>query len=133
TALRNQALNGSAFVLILGLSGMGKSSLARAGVLPLLTKPGVMEGVSLWRRAVMRPSDVPGHVFEALAAALLRENALPELASDGTAAAELAQMLQANPAAGALMVRQALAHAADRFRAGETERIKRLMAELEAE
>jgi hypothetical protein len=38
--------------LVTGASGSGKSSLVRAGVLPKLTEPGVIEGVSLWRRAV---------------------------------------------------------------------------------
>ncbi|SEH07320.1 nSTAND1 domain-containing NTPase [Candidatus Venteria ishoeyi] len=37
-ALREQAENSCAFVLILGLSGSGKSSLMRAGILPLLRK-----------------------------------------------------------------------------------------------
>ena len=63
------------FALILGASGSGKSSLARAGVLPLLTRPGVIEGIGLWRCAIVRPSDggdVADNLFQALAAALLR-------------------------------------------------------------
>ncbi len=47
-ALRAQASQGRPFVLVLGMSGCGKSSLVRAGVLPLLTQPGVIEGVGLW-------------------------------------------------------------------------------------
>lgn len=47
---------GSAFLLILGMSGSGKSSLARAGVLPLLTQPGVIPGVTGWRSIVMQPT-----------------------------------------------------------------------------
>lgn len=39
------------FVLISGASGSGKSSLARAGVLPTLIKSNVIQGVGLWRRA----------------------------------------------------------------------------------
>jgi hypothetical protein len=39
------------FTLILGSSGSGKSSLARAGVLPMLTNPGVIEGANAWRTA----------------------------------------------------------------------------------
>ncbi len=60
------------FALILGASGSGKSSLARAGVLPLLTRPGVIEGIGLWRCAIVRPSDDSADLFQALAAALLR-------------------------------------------------------------
>ncbi|MGD9347561.1 MAG: hypothetical protein PVH84_16970, partial [Candidatus Aminicenantes bacterium] len=54
-ALRLQSSEGRAFVLVLGMSGGGKSSLIQAGVLPVLTQPGVIEGTGLWRRAVMRP------------------------------------------------------------------------------
>jgi WD40 repeat protein len=59
------------FALILGASGSGKSSLARAGVLPLLTRPGVIEGIGLWRCAIVRPSDDSADLFQSLAAALL--------------------------------------------------------------
>ena len=82
--LRQQSADGRAFVLVLGASGSGKSSLVRAGVLPLLTQPGVIEGVGLWRRAVMRPGDSSGDLFDALAAALLRDQAVPELTADRT-------------------------------------------------
>ena len=37
------------FTLIFGGSGSGKSSLARAGVMPMLVRPGVVEGIGLWR------------------------------------------------------------------------------------
>jgi len=40
--LRRKAAHGRSFVLILGSSGSGKSSLAMAGVLPLLVKPGTI-------------------------------------------------------------------------------------------
>ena len=62
-----------------------------AGVLPALSRPGVIEGVGLCRRVVLRPGDGLGDVFDALAVALLREEALPELAYDGTTAAQLAE------------------------------------------
>ena len=65
------------FALILGASGSGKSSLARAGVLPLLTRPGVIEGIGLWRCAIVRPSDDSADLFQALASALLRANLPP--------------------------------------------------------
>src|SRR5690606_15084340 len=76
-ALRQQSADGRAFVLVLGMSGGGKSSVVRAGVLPMLMQPGVIEGVALWRRAVFRTADTPNDLFASLAAALLREHALP--------------------------------------------------------
>jgi tetratricopeptide (TPR) repeat protein len=108
-ALRKQAEDGRSFVLILGMSGGGKSSVVRAGVLPMLTRPGVIEGVGFWRRAVFRPTDVRGDIFAGLAKALLKEEALPSLDADGTGSDELAQLLRQSPQAAAALVRNALA------------------------
>jgi tetratricopeptide (TPR) repeat protein len=104
--LRRQAAAGRAFVLVLGMSGGGKSSLARAGVLPMLTQPGVIEGVGHWRRAVFRPSDVRGNLFVGLATAILRE---PGLRLEDTTADELAEVLKSSPAAGVTLIKTALA------------------------
>jgi hypothetical protein len=70
--------DGRAFLLILGASGTGKSSLAQAGVLHTLTGRGIVPGVGLWRRAVMRSGNPKGP-FAALAEALAAREALPEL------------------------------------------------------
>ena len=111
-ALRKQAADERSFVLILGMSGGGKSSVVRAGVLPMLTRPGVIEGVDFWRRAVFRPTDVPGDIFTGLAKALLREDALPLLDVEGSGPDELAQMLRESPQAAIAFVRNALAREA---------------------
>jgi hypothetical protein len=110
--LKRQAEAGRTFLLVLGMSGSGKSSVIRAGVLPALSRPGVIEGVGLCRRVILRPGDGLGDVFDALATALLRKEALPELANDGTTAAQLAQSLRENPGAAALMVKGAISQAA---------------------
>lgn len=107
-ALREQAVDGRSFVLILGMSGGGKSSVVRAGVLPMLTKPGVIEGVTLWRRAVFRPTDVRGDLFAGLANALLREHALPTLDADGHGPEVLSQVLRESPQAATALIRNAL-------------------------
>lgn len=111
-AMRRQIVNHRAFVLVIGNSGAGKSSLIRAGVLPLLTQPGVMEGIGLWRHAILRPSDSTGDLADGLAAALLRPEALPELAADGTDAMELARLLRDTPATAAALIKGALSQAA---------------------
>ncbi len=54
-ALEAQVRAQRPFVLVVGASGSGKSSLVRAGVLPLLTQPETVEGIGLWRRSVTRP------------------------------------------------------------------------------
>jgi tetratricopeptide (TPR) repeat protein len=114
SALRQQAAVGRAFVLILGMTGCGKSSLVRAGVLPMLLHPGVIEGIGLWRRAILRPSDARGDLFAGLAAALLREEALPELAAAGSQAGELAQALRHTPRAAVVLLKAGLRQVADR-------------------
>jgi KaiC/GvpD/RAD55 family RecA-like ATPase len=79
-ALEEQLRERRPFVLVVGASGSGKSSLVRAGVLPLLTQPGTIEGIGLWRRAIARPgAGGGGDCFDALAAALLEGSALPAL------------------------------------------------------
>jgi hypothetical protein len=55
------------FLAVLGVSGSGKSSLVRAGLLPALERGGVSEGRRRWRIVVARPAGAP---FESLAASL---------------------------------------------------------------
>ncbi|MDB6031781.1 MAG: hypothetical protein JWM16_2119, partial [Verrucomicrobiales bacterium] len=112
-ALKQQMVEERAFVLVFGGSGVGKSSLIRAGVLPWLVKPGVIDGVGVWRRAVMRPNEVnEGDLFDALSAALLRGEGLPEIASDGTSAKQLAAMLREKPDGVGMLIKGALSQAA---------------------
>ena len=74
------AERGTPFLLIVGASGSGKSSLARAGLIPRLTTPGVVASVDLWRVARMKPSEGQAGPLMALATTLLTTDALPELA-----------------------------------------------------
>jgi WD40 repeat protein len=118
--LKKQAAEERAFVLVFGGSGVGKSSLVRAGVLPWLVKPGVIDGVGVWRRAVMRPNEVnEGDLFDALAAALLRAEGLPEIGSDGTTPARLASMLREKPDGVGMLIKGALSQAAREVQLGE--------------
>ena len=111
-ALRTNAAADRGFLLLVGVSGGGKSSLVRAGVLPLLTQPGVVEGVGLWRRAILKPSDAAGQLFRSLALALLESDALPELGSDGTTPDRLAAMLQQAPAGAFALIKGGLSQGA---------------------
>ena len=107
-ALRAQAADNRSFVLVLGMSGGGKSSVARAGVLPMLTRPGVIEGVDHWRRAVFQPTDVRGNLFKGLAMALLKDHALPTLDEDDSGPDELAQIMETSPKAAVSLIKAAL-------------------------
>lgn len=88
------------FLLIVGESGAGKSSLMRAGLAPRLTAPGVVPAVGLWRTAIVRIGD-DQDPFVSLAKALLVTNdetggfgaALPELADGGWTPESLCELL----------------------------------------
>jgi streptogramin lyase len=109
--LARQVTTGKVFVLVLGASGSGKSSLVKAGLLPDLSLPGMIGRVALCRYAVMRPSDAPSDLIDGLAVALLASTALPELAGLGYTADRLAALLREAPAQVAVPIEQALIQA----------------------
>jgi hypothetical protein len=111
--LNAAAERGTAFLLIVGASGAGKSSLARAGLIPRLTTPGVVASVDVWRVARMKPSEGQAGPLMALATALFAADALPELAqSDYPNPAALAENLARGGEASAQPIVRALARVA---------------------
>lgn len=77
--MKNAAEVGYPFLLVVGPSGSGKSSFARAGIVPWLVKPGAVTGVDAWRVAIMRPADNPHDVIAGLARHLFDSTAdIPE-------------------------------------------------------
>jgi hypothetical protein len=113
TAMSDQATAGLAFTLLFGSSGSGKSSLARAGVLPMLVRPGAIEGVGLWRWTILRPSEAEGDLFDGLATALLASTALPEIGTNsGATLADLARALREAPAGVPLLIKSSLVQVA---------------------
>jgi hypothetical protein len=107
--LARQEARGRAFVLVLGASGSGKSSLVKAGLLPDLMLPGMIGRVALVRWEVMRPSDSRGNPLDALAAAILSATALPELADLQYTSKQLAELLLEVPNQASFPIRQGLA------------------------
>jgi tetratricopeptide (TPR) repeat protein len=98
-------------LLVIGMSGNGKTSLIRAGLLPFLEDRPV-EGIARWYTLSVRPSDVDNSAADAgvlccLAARILA--ALPGAARFGLAAPHLAEVLRAEPAAAAARIETYLA------------------------
>jgi len=104
-------LRSTSFLLIIGASGAGKSSLLRAGLLPRIIRPGVMPEVDLWRTALLAPGSDP---MVRLAEGLLAEGGLaPELSENGLGdVAALSAALTRDRLALAAIVGDALAKAA---------------------
>jgi Tfp pilus assembly protein PilF len=98
-------------LLIIGMSGNGKTSLVRAGLLPFLEDRPV-EGIARWYTLSVRPSDVDNSAPDAgvlccLATRILA--VLPGAARFGLAAPQLAEVLRAEPAAAAARIETYLA------------------------
>ena len=53
--LRRRAADGVPALVVVGPSGSGKSSFARAGLLPRLTAPAGLDGVKTWRQLTLEP------------------------------------------------------------------------------
>ena len=105
-------LGATQFLAIIGASGSGKSSLARAGVLPALRRGQTLEdgtqppsGSLHWEYYLITPTD---HPLESLAAALLRGDPSPG------AVAALAQEMRQNQRTFVLKARQLLAQSGSR-------------------
>lgn len=78
TSLQEAARNGCAFLLVAGASGAGKSSMARAGILPAIVENEIDDAVSGWRRIAFTPGSIAGDLPRGISDAVF--SALPELA-----------------------------------------------------
>lgn len=78
-ALSRRGAAGRGFLMLTGVSGVGKSSVVNAGVLPILTRPRVVEDVIAWRRALFKPNIGDQTLLAGFASALIEQHALPEL------------------------------------------------------
>lgn len=76
--LRRAIENDSGFVLLLGKSGCGKSSLLRAGIIPLLTQANGSDGVAVSGTAILMPLELTDHHYSrALLKLLFKHHVFP--------------------------------------------------------
>ncbi len=102
---------GRPVLFVIGGSGSGKSSLVCAGLVPRLTRPGVVPGVDLWRMVITVPD---GDGLLSLAAHLYAPGALPELEDSAQRDPERwARMAAGEPEAAADSVTWALERIGD--------------------
>ncbi len=91
-------------LLIIGASGSGKSSLARAGIVPRLIAPGIVSGIDKWQTVLVEPT---GDALGELASRLYE--ALPELSGSPQATPEeWVALVVKEPATAGQSVRWAL-------------------------
>lgn len=114
TILARRAERGCAFVLVMGPSGSGKSSLVKAGLLPDLLLPGMVGNVALCRYAIVRPSQAGGGPLDALVQAMMAPTALPELSDLRYTAQRLGEQLRRSHDQAVFAVEQGLARAAEK-------------------
>lgn len=90
--------SGLPFLLVLGASGSGKSSLVKAGILPKLFVPRRVPGAAFLRRVLFRPSDAQegGDLFDALARRLVTQVSAQEGISELVASGQSVQSLAAH-------------------------------------
>jgi tetratricopeptide (TPR) repeat protein len=110
--LRDAGEKGLPFLLLIGASDAGKSSLMRAGILPQLVRPATIPEIDLWRKALVIPGVDP---LLSLARAMFADDALGhELAGgDFTTPEMLAKLFAAGDADASIApIRTALGRAA---------------------
>ncbi len=106
---------GCAFVAIVGASGSGKSSLARAGVAASLLHWNLDDAIRQWRCAIYIPGDAP---LQGLVRALAADGALPELRAQVADLGDLASELEISPEGAVKLGLQPAFKAAERAAGG---------------
>jgi WD40 repeat protein len=117
TLLRRRAARGEWSLFVVGPSGSGKSSFARAGLGPRLLAAAGIEGVGVWRQVLLESSDDPISMLarRLFTASDVSPPALPELALGPQPSAESwAKLAQLSPESAAASVAWALDQVARR-------------------
>ena len=116
--LQTRAIEGCAFLVVVGMSGAGKSSMVKAGVVPWLTNGFVASDVDAWRHCILRCDLILDDPALHLARALSDPDCLPELAEGDYGDPEiLAKLMREAPSSAAAPIVSALRRAGEAMRA----------------
>ncbi len=94
-ALRRRARDGCAFLQISGASGSGKSSLAKAGILPEIVGNEIDDRVAGWRYLTLTPGEIAEDLFVGLISGIA--GVLPALITPSSDLQALAAALRDDP------------------------------------
>src|ERR1019366_10370183 len=107
--LQTRALDGCAFLVVVGMSGSGKSSMVKAGVVPWLTKAFIPSDVDEWRHCILRCDLILDDPALSVARALFDAECLPELGEGDYGEPEtLAKLMREAPSSAAAPITAAL-------------------------
>jgi WD40 repeat protein len=131
-ALAKRARAGVSAIVISGASGSGKSSLAKAAILPRLMKPQRIDGVEFIRRCVVRPSDLGADPLLGFIQSVARTDqgadvGLPELLTLGQTPQAIAEQIRKSVDAGRFVFDAALNAVTASARNPATANAKRLL------
>ena len=116
--LQTRALDGCAFLVVVGMSGSGKSSMVKAGVVPWLTKAFIPSDVDEWRHCILRCDLILDDPALSVARALFDAECLPELGEGDYGEPEtLAKLMREAPSSAAAPITAALRRAGEAMRA----------------
>lgn len=97
------------FLLIIGASGAGKSSLVRAGLIPALKEHHPVPGIDAWRQLIIRPSDLGLEWQRHFSQLLSQGDVLPEiLEGDYSRPGEIAALWEKDTLLGSVPVKSAI-------------------------
>ncbi|HEY3887017.1 MAG TPA: hypothetical protein VGL73_00480 [Caulobacteraceae bacterium] len=115
--LQTRALDGCAFLVVVGMSGAGKSSMVKAGVVPWLTKAFIPSDVDEWRHCILRCDLILDDPALSVARALSDADCLPELGEGDYGEPEtFAKLIREAPSSAAAPIAAALRRAGEAMR-----------------
>ena len=130
--LANEKRDGIGFLLVIGASGSGKSSLMGAGLIPAIKDTHPIEGIREWRTLICRPSSLGSAPLAGLVKQLCQADVLPELLEgDYNQQADISELWQSSPSLAARPLLAALKRISDNHQTAEQSRLLIVLDQFE--